>query len=81
MENSRNGGSGKLHVSDYVVGRNGGKLSVDACSCICACMRIVNVALSVAVCGSAHCCGCTVNHSIAKAAFQSIHIFVHAALS
>ena len=36
LGNGKNGGIGKLNVSDSVVGRNGrsGKLSVDACTCI-----------------------------------------------
>ena len=56
-------GSGKLNVSDCVAGRNGGsgKLSIDACTG-------TNV-LHVSVCGFAHCCGCVINGSIAKAAF------------
>ena len=49
-----------------VVGRNG-KLSVNACAC-------TNVVLHVGVCGSAHCCGCVVNGSIAKAAFYDCRI-------
>ena len=37
MRKVRNGGSGKLNVSDCVVSRNGGtgKLSVDTCTCTC----------------------------------------------
>ena len=33
------------------------------------CTQILNVALKINVCGSAHCCGCMVNGSIAKTAF------------
>ena len=69
LENGKNGGSGKLNVSDCVVDGSGTcKLSVDACTCTCTCTRTSNVALSVNVCGSAHCSGCMVNGSIAKAA-------------
>ena len=35
LRTGKNGGSGKLNVSNGVVGRNGG--SVDACTCICTC--------------------------------------------
>ena len=65
----KNGGSGKLNDSDCVVGRNGGngESSVEACTCTCT--RTSNVGLSVDVCGSAHCSGCVVNGSNAKAAF------------
>ena len=56
MGSGKNGGSGKLNVSDCVVGRSG-TLSVD--SCLGTCTSVV--ALSVDVCGSAHCCGCVVN--------------------
>ena len=68
LGNGKNGGSGKLNVFECVVGGSG-KLSVDACTCTYTCTRTSNVALSFNVCGSAHCCGCMVNGSIAKAAF------------
>ena len=55
--NGKNGGSGKLNVSDVVVGGSG-KLSVNACTCT---FKTSNVALSVNVCGSSHCCGCLIN--------------------
>ena len=58
LGNGKNGGSGKMIVSECVVDGSS-KLSVDACTCT----RTCNVALSINVRGSAHCCGCGVNDS------------------